>query len=159
MIAFPFTIKRSDDVYGAKEISSTKETVHGLLRFDGARLIIQWRTSRAIERYGKEIRTDREVEPVREVSMPVSAIAGAQVRWSWLRWPPGHYLELTGADLVAFEGLAGKEGLVLKHPAQLAIKVPRAAIFAAQEFAGELNLALADRALRAAEDWQLPESQ
>jgi hypothetical protein len=153
--ALPFTLRRSKDVVGAKEITSTKETVHGLLRLDGDRVLIQWRTSRAIDRVGTEIRTDREVEPVRELSLPLAALAGAEVRWSWLHWPPGPHLVLTGADLLAFEGLAGREGLELKHPAQFAIRIGRGSRLAALEFASELGLALADRALRAAETAQL----
>jgi hypothetical protein len=149
--ALPFTLRRSKDVIAGREMTSTHETVHGLLRLDGERVVIQWRTSRAIDRVGSEIRTDREVEPVRELSLPLSALAGAEVRWSWLPWPPGRYLVLTGADLRAFEELAGKEGLQLKHPAQFEIRIGTDSRFAALEFASELELALADRALRAAE--------
>jgi hypothetical protein len=151
--ALPFTLRRSKDVVGATEITSTKETVHGLLRLDGERVLIQWRTSRAIDRVGVEIRTDRELEAVRELSLPLAALAGAEVRWSW-GWPPGRLLVLTAADLLAFDELAGKEGLQLKHPAQFEIRIGREARFAALEFASELELALADRALRLAEEPQ-----
>jgi hypothetical protein len=149
--ALPFTIRRGEDVVGMKEITSTRETIQGLLRFDGDRLLIQWRTSRATDRVGMEIRTDRELEPVREIVVPLSALASAEVRWSWLRWPPGRHLFLTAADLRAFEELAGKDGLRLKHPAEFVIRVPGAERLAAREFASELEYALADRALRAAE--------
>src|SRR5262245_12853758 len=149
--ALPFTLRRSKDVMAGKEMTSTQETIHGLLRLDGERVLIQWRTSRAIDRVGSEIRTDREVERVRELSLPLSAVAGAEVRRSWLPWPPGHYLVLTGADLHAFEELAGKQGLELKHPAQFEIRIGKDSRLGALEFASELKLALADRALRAAE--------
>lgn len=149
--ALPFTLRRGKDVIAGKEITSTRETVDGLLRLDGERVLIQWRTSRAIDRVGSEIRSDRELEPVRELSLPLSALAGAEIRWSWLRWPPGRYLVLTGADLHAFEELAGTEGLQLKHPAQFEIRIGNDSRFGALEFASELTLALADRALRAAE--------
>ena len=153
--ALPFTIRRSTDVIGRKEITSTHENVDGLLRLDGDRLIVQWRTSRAIDRVGKEIRTDREVEPVRELVLPLSALAGATVRWSWRRWPPGWTLVLTASDLVAFDELAGKDGLRLTHPAQLEIRIARAARDPALEFASEVELALADRALGNAERGEL----
>lgn len=68
------------------------------------------RTARTIDRYGREIRTDRELEPVRELALPLAALADAEVRWSWFRWPPGRYLILTGFDLRAFEDLAGEGG-------------------------------------------------
>jgi len=152
--ALPFTLQRNKDVIAGKEIPSTRETVHGLLRLDAACVLVQWRTSRAIDRVGSEIRSDSEVESVRELSLPLSALAGAEVRWSRLPWRGGR-LVLTGADLRAFEDLAGKEGLQLKHPAQFEIRVARASRFAALEFVSELELALADRALRVAENAQL----
>ena len=152
--AVPFTLRRSKDVIAGREITSTRETVHGLLRRDGERVLIQWRTSRAIDRVGSEIRSDSEVEPVRELSLPLSALAGAEVRSSWLPWPRLHVV-LTGADLRAFENLAGMEGLQLKHPAQFEIRVARDSRLAALEFVSELELALADRALRAAENAHL----
>ncbi|HEY4216443.1 MAG TPA: hypothetical protein VGM67_04865 [Gemmatimonadaceae bacterium] len=71
-----------------------------------------------------------------------------------MRWPPVGYLVLTAADLLAFEDLAGSEGLQLKHPAQFEIRIGRESRAAALEFASELDLALADRALRAADEEQ-----
>lgn len=149
--ALPFTLRRGHDVFEASEYTSTRETVHGLLRLDGAALHIQWRTSRTTDRMGRQVRTDREFEPVREVTVPLAALAGARVRWSWRRWPPGYHLEITAADLRAFEQVAGEGGLKLKHPAQLGIRVTGGARMAARDFASEVELALADRALRAAE--------
>ena len=148
--ALPFVLRRSSDVFAAKEITSTVETVHGLLRVDGERLVVQWRVARSTERYGREIRTDREVEPVREVAVPLSALAGAAVRWRW-RWPPGAHLVLTAADLGAFEQVAGEAGLRLDHPAELWLPLRRADRAAAAEFAGDVALAAAERALRAAD--------
>ena len=147
--ALPFILRRSDDVIGV-EITSTRETVHGLLRLDGDRVYVQWRVARSTEHVGWQIRTDREVEPVREVVIPLNAIAGATVRWQW-RWPPGPYLVLTAADLRAFEDVAGAAGLSLNHPAELALRLRRADRALGSEFAGELELALAERALAAAE--------
>ena len=147
--ALPFILKRSDDVIGV-EITSTRETVHGLLRLDGDRVYVQWRVARSTERVGWQIRTDREVEPVREAVIPLSAIAGATVRWQW-RWPPGPYLVLTAADLRAFEEVAGAAGLSLSHPAELALRLRGADRALGNEFAGELELALAERALAAAD--------
>lgn len=147
--ALPFILKRSNDVIGV-EITSTRETVHGLLRLDGDRVYVQWRVARSTERVGWQIRTDREVEPVREAVIPLSAIAGATVRWQW-RWPPGPHLVLTAADLRAFEEVAGAAGLSLNHPAELALRLRGADRALGNEFAGELELALAERALAAAE--------
>ena len=148
--ALPFVIRRAHDVVGV-EITSTKETVHGLLRLDGDALHIQWRVARKTERVGWQIRTDTEVEPVREVTVPLSAVGGATVRRRW-RWPPGKYLVLTAADLRAFEEVAGAAGLSLDHPAELALRLRGGDRELGHEFVGELELALAERALAAAED-------
>ncbi|HEX2202780.1 MAG TPA: hypothetical protein VHG91_05770 [Longimicrobium sp.] len=150
--ALPFRLRRGEDVVGMTEITSTSETVDGLLRLDGDRLVIQWRVTRSTDRVGTQIRTDRELEPVREVVVPLAALAGAQVRRMWWRWPPGPYLVLTAADLRAFEEVAGEGGLRLDHPAELVLPLKRPARLPAQEFAAELEMALAERALRAADD-------
>lgn len=148
--ALPFILRRSEDIVGGLEITSTTETIHGLVRLDGDRLHIQWRVARATQRVGMEIRTDRELAPVREVVVPLSALASADVRWRW-RWPPGPHLVLTAADLRAFEEVAGTAGMSLDHPAELSLPLRRADRAAGVDFAAELELALAERALRAAE--------
>lgn len=150
-LAFPFVLRRSKDEIGIMEITSMSEVVHGLMRLEEDRLAIQWRVSRSTEIVGFEIKTDRELDPVQEVELPLSALAGAAVRWRWTKWPPGRYLVLTAADLRAFESISGEAGLKLDHPAELAIRLRRASRDAAEEFAGELSLAVAERALRAAE--------
>jgi hypothetical protein len=151
LAALPFTFSRSHDVIGKKEITSTTERVDGLLLLSGDQLVIQWRLARNTDRVGQEIRTDRELEPIREVVIPISALAGAQVRWAWLAWPPGHRLVLTAADLRAFEQIAGTGGLSLDHPAELTVHVRRSDRLAAREFVSELELAVAEIALQAAE--------
>jgi hypothetical protein len=156
--AVPFVIRRSNDVVGALEITSTTETVHGLLRLEGDRLQIQWRVARSTDRVGMQIRTDKQVEPVREVSVPLTAVAGAAVRWRWW-WPPGHYLVLTAADLRAFEGVVGAAGLALDHPAELALRLRGSDRALGSEFAMELELALAERELANVEAAQLEESR
>ena len=40
--ALPFVIRRTHDVVGVQGITSTKEHLHGLLRIDEDRLVIQW---------------------------------------------------------------------------------------------------------------------
>jgi hypothetical protein len=151
--ALPFTFRRSSDAIAkhGMEIVSTAETVHGLLLFGGSGLTVQWRRMRSREVVGSEIRTDREIDAVREAHVPLHSLAGATVRWLWWRWPPGRYLVLTAADLRAFEEVAGAAGLQLDHPAELALPVGRGELQAAREFAGEIELMAADRAIREAE--------
>lgn len=142
----PFTLRRSSDVYTSAEYTSTTETVHGLLHLEGERLVIQWRVARKVDRMGRaSVRSDEEVEEVREVVVPLAGLAGAVVRerW-WERWR-GPRLVLTAADLRAFEGFTGPEGLRLAHPAQLVLRLRPTDRLAAAEFAAELELAVADR--------------
>jgi hypothetical protein len=147
--ALPFVMRRSHDVVG-REITSTTETIHGLVRLDGDALHIQWRVARSTDHVGrKEIRTDREVDPVREVTVPLSAVAGATIRRRRLL---GARLVLTATDLRAFEEVAGAAGLSLDHPAELALDLRREDRELGNEFLGELELALAERALAAAEE-------
>jgi hypothetical protein len=149
--ALPFVIRRSHDVIG-KEITSTTETIHGLLRLECEALTIQWRVARETDRVGSEIRTDHEVEPVRETVIPVGAIAGAALRRRGWWWPFGRgRVVLTGATLRAFEPVAGAAGLGLRHPAELVLEIRRGDRAAALEFVAELELAVADHALQIAE--------
>ncbi len=153
--ALPFVLRREQGVISGREITSTRDEIHGLLRLDVDRLVVQWSASRETSRVGREIRTDRELAPVREVVIPFDAIAGAHLRWEWRRWPPRHVLVLTAADLRAFQSLAGDTdgpGLVLEHPAELTVALRGRDRAAAREFVAELELALAEHALRLAEE-------
>jgi hypothetical protein len=144
----PFHFKRSQDVLGSGSITTTTETIHGLLRLDGDRLVIQWRLARKTDHLGgAELRTDRELEAVREVVLPVEVVAGAQVRrppWLFFGSPK---IVLTAADLRAFEEVAGEGGLRLKHPAELVVRVRRSDSLLAEELCAELALAVAEQAL------------
>ena len=151
LAALPFRLTRSTDVIGRGQITSTKETLHGLLRLEASQLVVQWRIVRETDRVGTEIRTDQEVDPVREVIVPLAGVAGAVVRRS--RWWPfaRPRLVLTAADLRAFEQVIGEAGLPSVHPAELVLSFHASDLGAADEFVSELEGALADRALRAAE--------
>ena len=151
--AVPFLLQRRHDVVGVA-ITTTRETVHGLLRLDGDKLYVQWRIARSTDHVGMTIRSDKEIEPVREVVIPLTAIAGAAVKWNW-RWPPGPRLVLTAADLRAFEEVAGAAGLSLDHPAELELRLRRSDRAPGVEFAGELELAIAERAIAVAESTPL----
>ena len=150
VVALPFTLSRTDSVMGWEYVSTT-ERIHGLLILDAERLVIQWRITRETQRMGAQVRTDTELDPVREVIIPLTALAGARVRWEWRRWPPGRFLALTGADLRAFEDVAGSTGIGLPHPGELLLQIRNADTLAAREFAGEVEMAIAERALRAEE--------
>lgn len=149
--AIPFVLRRSSDVIGTTKVTTTKETVHGLLRLEDDRLVVQWRLERRVDHVGSVIRSDSEMEPVQEVVIPLRGVAGARVRTPWWRFGRGGQLVLTAADLLTFEGIAGQKGLNLSHPAELVLGIRRKDRLAAVEFAADLELALAERALRLAE--------
>ena len=143
--AVPFTFKRSSDLYtSGGGYESTTETAHGLVRLETDRLVIQWRLAvrtEAVMSAGYETR--EEIEPVKEIVIPLSKVAGATVpqgRWWKLVGPR---LVITAADLLAFEKIAGQQGLKLKHPSKLVLRVKRSDRLIAEEVAAELALTLA----------------
>lgn len=144
--ALPFFLRRSQDILGASEITTITETVQGLLHLEGDRITIQWRLSRKKQLIGSEIRTDEEMGAVREVVIPLSAVAGAAIRRGWFGLG-GTKVVLTATDLRAFEEFSGEGGLRLSHPAELVVRIRRAHRLAAEEFTAELALARASRAL------------
>jgi hypothetical protein len=145
--ALPFYLRRKQDVIAAHEVTSTTERIHGLLRLEGERVLVQWRLSRQTERVGAQIRTDQEYEPVREVVLPLAGLAGAVVRASGWRRIVGPQVVLTASDLRTFEELGGAAGLRQQHPATLQLRIARSDVLLAQEFASDLNLALAEASL------------
>lgn len=140
----PFQLRRSSDSWKATSYTSTTETVHGVARLGPDRLVVQWRLSRQIQRMGSlSVDTSEEVEPVREVTVPLEKIADAVVRPPrWWRFWTGPQLVLTATDLTAFEEVARAGGLSLEHPGELVLRVRRRDRLAAEELAAEVSLAL-----------------
>ncbi len=149
--AVPFLIRRVHSAIRGPEITATKEDFHGLLRLAGGQLVFQWSTAREVSRVGREILVARDLGPVQEVSLPVAGLAGARVRWRFLPWPPRWQLVLRAADLRAFRALAGEAALLQEHPAELVLDLRRSDRAIAREFAAELDFALAEASLQAAE--------
>lgn len=142
--AVPFTLKRSSDLLEADAFTTTTETAHGLVRLEEGRLVFQWRVALETESMSStSIETTREIEPVRELVIPLADVGGAAVRQRWWQVLTGPRLVITAADLLAFEKIAGQEGLKLDHPAKLELRLRRADRLAAEEFAAEVSLALA----------------
>ena len=146
--ALPFVLRRTKNSFAADSMTSTKETVHGLLRLEGDELTMQWRLARTIvDLGGKAPRNEEEFEPVGEATIPLSAMAGATVRRPWWRFWSGPRIVLMASDLRVLEAVTGEDGLRLAHPAQLVLTVRRSDALIAAEFAAELELAVAERAL------------
>lgn len=142
--AVPFTLKRSSDLWDADGgYQWTTETAHGLVRLEADQLVIQWRLAVQTEKVGDTWETNETIEPVREIVIPLAKVAGVTVpprRWWHIAGPR---LVIAASDLLAFEKIAGEQGLKLKHPAKLVLRVKRADRLIAEEFAAELSLAVA----------------
>ncbi len=148
----PFILKRSSDEITPGEYRSTTETAHGLLRLEPDRLVMQWRTHRATATMGAGYAEREEMDPMREVEVPLAWLAHAELvrRWRWL-WP-APCLVVTASDLRAFESVSGPDGLALANPSRLELRLARSETDAGREFAGELALAISERQLRLAEE-------
>ncbi|MDH3206703.1 MAG: hypothetical protein OEO79_08825 [Gemmatimonadota bacterium] len=144
LAALPFFLTRGQDALWGMTATTTKETVHGLLRVHRSTLTIQWRLATKTERVGWDVRTDHEVEAVQEIAVPVTRMAGAALKRVWQAWPPGLRLVLRAADLTALEGLVGRDGLRLEHPAELVVRIRRSDRLVAEEFSAELALAISE---------------
>jgi hypothetical protein len=146
--ALPFQISRSDDVIAGGTVTTTTVTVDGLLRLTDSELIVQWRLARTVNTVGRVIREDTELESVREVTVPITGLASAVIRAGWWPWSRSSRLILTAADLRNFESISGPDGLRLEHPAQLVLRIRPSDRVAAQEFAADVEMAVADQAMR-----------
>lgn len=151
MSAVPFTFKRSQDLGSWKYESATgvyeanrQETAHGLARLEEDRLVIQWRL--AVKRQlwsASSWETREDIEPVREIAIPLANVSGAFVQERrWWEWT-GARLVITASDLLAFEKIAGQEGLRLQHPSRLVLRIKSVDRLIAREFAAELALKVA----------------
>ena len=139
--ALPFSLEGMEETLGVSELTSTKETIHGLLRLDGDRLLIQWRLTIKTEHLGE---TDEELGDINSVVLPLDRIAEVAVRRRWWEFWLGPRLVLTATDMLAFAQIAGEEGFRLSHPAELVLRLRRGDHLAAEEFAAEVALALAE---------------
>jgi hypothetical protein len=148
----PFQLTADHQVISNGTFTSTEERRHGVLRLERETLVVQWRVEREVQTVGPEIRTDVERAGMRDVPVPVRMLGDARVRsrgrWWWQRWE----LVLTARDLVAFDRLAGDDGFVFDHPAELVLPVRRSDVALANDFASEVELAIAELALADAED-------
>ena len=98
----------------------------------------------------------KRLEAVRQVVIPLEAVAGAGVRRRWWRLWSGPRLVLRAADLQAFEAVTGEGGLRLAHPAELVLRLRRSDRLVAEEFSAELALAVAELAASRSLDRALP---
>lgn len=154
--ALPFQVSGEHQVIANGTVTTTEERRHGVVRLEGTILTVQWRVEREIQKVGVEIRTDVEREGMRSVPVRVDQLGDARVRtrgrWFWRRWE----LVITARDLSAFDPLAGNDGFAFEHPAELVLPLRTTDIELAREFTSEVELAVAELALSAAERAAVP---
>jgi hypothetical protein len=143
----PFQLTMDHEVIGSGTITSTEERRHGVVRFERDTLVVQWRVEREVQRIGPEIRTDVERAGMRDVPEPVRMLGDARVRTRGRWWWRKTELVLTARDLVAFDRLASDDGFTFDHPAELVLPVRPSDVELANEFASEVELAIAELAL------------
>lgn len=148
----PFTVRLSDEHIatsaGSFYVAADRRVV-GIARLEPDALVLQFSESRHVVHVlaagGVEQR--READTVSDRRIPLDAISGARVGWSLL----GARLVVTTSDLRATAGMPGANG------AELRLRIARRHRAAAAELVAELQLQVADLALRRAEaDHRLP---
>ncbi|HZS62439.1 MAG TPA: hypothetical protein VFA43_24445 [Gemmatimonadaceae bacterium] len=149
MLPIRFVNTKDAQVHSATRVTTTHEVCEGLLRVDGEALVFQVLVTRTTTRVGgTSVETDRFTEPVRDIRVPISAIASIRIRRTgWLR---RREVVIAARDLKAFIDLPGARAQELKIP------VPREHADAAAELVGTVELAMADYALKLAESGGLP---
>jgi hypothetical protein len=150
MLPIRFVKTLDAQVHGPTQVTTTQELCEGLLRIDDDALVFQVLVTRTVTKVGgASVNTDRFTEPVREMRVPIAALATIRIRRTgWLR---RREVVITARDLKAFINLPGARAQELKIP------VLRQNADAAAEFVGTVELAMADYALKLAESGGLPE--
>jgi hypothetical protein len=150
--ALPFVVRRQHQAIDGREVTSTSENTYGLVRLGYESLYIQWRVVREISRVGREIRSEREQDPVREVVVPLARLSGVRMKRDWSRFRPRHVLVLTAVDLTAFDAITDEDdvpGLALDHPAEIVLEVRRSDRNRLGEFTNALRAAVSEHLLKA----------
>jgi hypothetical protein len=152
----PFQLSTGHQVIAGGTVTNTEERRNGVLRLEGYTMVVQWRVEREVQQIGAEIRTDTERAGMREVPVPVRLLGDARLRtrgrWWWRSWE----LVLTARDLIAFDRLASDDGFEFEHPAELVLPVRDRDVELARDFASEVELAIAEEALAAAQRLSAP---
>ena len=150
MLPIRFVKTLDAQVHGPTRVHTTHELCEGLARVEGDALMFQVLVTRTTTRVGgSSVQTDRSTEPVRDIRVPISALASIRIRRTgWLR---RREVLITARDLKVFIDLPGARAQELRIP------VLRQHADAAAEFVGTVELAMADYALKLAESGGLPE--
>lgn len=140
-VPFSFTLPKEASVDGSG-VQSKVYQVRGMARLDDDRLTLEWSGSVEItEVRGKGVRTLRQSVPAQRLVLPTSRIARFELRGRW--WKP--YVELCTDSIAPLElvptAIAGR----------VILRIARSDWGAARDLTSQVQLAMADAALRDAE--------
>ena len=139
----PFAFKLPDESSVTRgQVLSKSYQVRGIARLEGDRLTLEWSGSIEItEVSGANVRTLRESVPAQRLVLPMARIASIELHGRW--WRPSIDLRATGIrplDLVP-SAVAGR----------VVLRLARRDRHAAAELVSQVQLEMADLALREAE--------
>ncbi len=138
----PFTLKVAGDSHVKRlDVRDVRYRVHGVVRLEGAALVLQWSGERHVtEVKGPEVSERVEPLPVRTLQIP-GARLGLIERRGW--WRPR--VEVVVTDLALLEGVPGAAR------GRLALVIARRDTALADEFISNVRVLMADAAIAAAE--------
>lgn len=141
VVPFALALPKESSVARGQHLSKSYQ-VRGVARLEGDRLTLEWSGSIEItEVSGANVRTLRESVPAQRLVLPTARIASIELRGRW--WRPSIELRATGIrplDLVP-SSIAGS----------VVLRLARRDRQAAAELVSQVQLAMADIALREAE--------
>lgn len=143
ILAVPFSLALGKETTLDRErIESKKFQVHGVARWEGDRLTLEWSGSVEItEVLGSEMRNLRQSVPAQRLVLPTARIASIEARGRW--WRP--YIELRTT------GIGPLELVPTATAGRVLLRINRRDWSAARDLASHVELEIADVALTEAE--------
>lgn len=112
MSRLSFTLRKPKENQFSGQVTSWAQfKVHGVLQFDGDRLVLEWvvtASTGAVE--GMDVRMQTAEHPAEALELPLERLYEAKPRGGW--WRP--HLTLIANDLALFQGVPGAEGGTLR---------------------------------------------
>src|SRR5215471_13404434 len=143
ILAVPFSLAMGKETTMDRErVQSKKFQVHGVARWEGDRLTLEWSGSVDItEVLGGEMRNLRQSVPAQRLVLPTARIASIEARGRW--WRP--YVELRTT------GIGPLELVPTATAGRVLLRINRRDWSAARDLVSHVQLEMADVALTEAE--------
>ncbi|HEY7236882.1 MAG TPA: hypothetical protein VH539_22160 [Gemmatimonadaceae bacterium] len=144
ILAVPFSLALGKETTLDRErVQSKKFQVHGVARWEGDRLTLEWSGSVEItELQGSEMRNLRQSVPAQRLVLPTVRIASIEARGRW--WRP--YIELRTT------GIGPLELVPTATAGRVLLRINRRDWSAARDLVSHVQLEMADVALTEAEN-------